>query len=64
MINPADIKVFAVDNMGSVEGSVSFRFLCGVLSLPFVFGLNSAFECDPSPRQTFGGTLCFWSALV
>ena len=37
--------------MGSVDGFVSFRSLCGVLSSPFVFGLNRAFECDPLPSE-------------
>ena len=42
MLNPQDMKVFAVERHGLPEDFVSFRALCGKQSLPLVFALNHA----------------------
>ena len=56
--------MFAVERHGRLpEGFVCFRALCGVPSLPLVFGPNCAFVCGPLQGQVPGETLRFMSAL-
>ena len=63
VVNPQDIKVFAVERHGRPRDFVYSRSLCGMQSWPLVFAPNHKFGYGPLQVQAPEDTFCFASVL-